>query len=73
MTSSIQMLKLAHQMRDAGEIPDQTAFWAVENPLTNAADRVRQKVGECVEQTKSMRRHAQHAAAYHLCGQFGEV
>lgn len=44
MTDSIDMLKSAHQLRDAGQIPEQTAFWAVENPLTNAADRVKQKV-----------------------------
>ena len=44
MTDSIQMLRLAHQMRTAGDIPEETAFWAVENPLTNDASRIRQKV-----------------------------
>lgn len=44
MTDSMQMLRSAHKLRDAGEIPEHIVFWAVENPLTNAADRVRQKV-----------------------------
>ena len=44
MTDSIQMLRLAHQMRDVGDIPKETALWAVENPLTNDASRVGQKV-----------------------------
>ena len=44
MTSSLQTLKLAHQLRLAGAIPAHTGLWAVENPLTNSTDRLKSKV-----------------------------
>ena len=47
MTNSMQMLRLAHQMRNDGTIPQHVAFWAVENPLTNRVDRLKRKVSCC--------------------------
>ena len=44
MTSSLQTLKLAHELRLAGDVPAHVGFWAVENPLTNSTDRLRRKV-----------------------------
>lgn len=43
-TNSIQTLKMASEMRCAGDVPPHVALWAVENPLTNSTDRLKQKI-----------------------------
>ena len=44
MTNSLQTLKLAHELRLAGDLPTDVSFWAVENPLIHSTDRLKQKV-----------------------------
>ena len=44
MTNSLQTLELAKGLRLEGQIPADTSFWAVENPLTNPAARLQHKV-----------------------------
>ena len=44
MTNSLQTLELAKSLRLEGQIAADTSLWAVENPLTNPAARLEQKV-----------------------------
>ncbi|DBB06699.1 TPA: hypothetical protein ACH3X1_012202 [Trebouxia sp. C0004] len=43
-TDSIQTLKMASELRHAGDVPPHVALWAVENPLTNSTDRLKRKI-----------------------------
>ncbi|KAL0031837.1 hypothetical protein WJX79_010535 [Trebouxia sp. C0005] len=43
-TNSIQTLKIASELRCAGDVPPHVALWAVENPLTNSTDGLKRKI-----------------------------
>lgn len=49
MTNSLQTLKLAHELRLAGDLPTDVSFWAVENPLIHSTDRLKQKIAAGAE------------------------
>ncbi|CAI7882041.1 unnamed protein product [Closterium sp. NIES-54] len=43
-TNSLHVLRDAHRLREAGQIPRCVQLWAVENPLTGSVDRLEQKL-----------------------------
>ncbi|CAI5529433.1 unnamed protein product [Closterium sp. Naga37s-1] len=43
-TNSLHMLREAHRLREAGQIPQCVQLWAVENPLTGSVDRLEHKL-----------------------------